>query len=83
MTDPSAEVLAGLDRCILSALACGHTDNAAILESIRTRIAALVEAARVFDRLPHESIPNNVTIDFVCRAGQWRALSTALRAIGH
>jgi hypothetical protein len=49
----------------------------------RKRIAALVEAARVFDRMPHESIPDNVTIDFVMRAGQWRALSAALKGFGN
>lgn len=42
-------VIGDLDRYILSTHARGYPDDAAILESIRTRIAALVEAARVFN----------------------------------
>jgi hypothetical protein len=59
-----------------------HCAWKSVIDTLPAKLAELVDACEPFDRLPHESIPDNVTIDFVCRAGQWRKLYTALRDLG-
>lgn len=76
----TTDVLAELDD--IAGLLGSATDKDRI-QSIRTRIAALVEAAKKLDLGFADEIPDTQVVKLRFTVGEFKALSSALKAIGH
>jgi hypothetical protein len=80
---PKPDVLADFDELIETAAQClVSTSRIERLQSLRSKLAALVEAARPFDIPVPTEYENHHRVKTIRRAWEIRALSAALRDLG-
>ncbi len=82
MTPEPTSVMDELDRYILWMNARARPDDAALIESIRARVAALVEAVKEMQSRSHLSVATKERRSMSVPEQQFLAVCDALRELG-